>query len=226
MREFKSSNFRFFRNNQNIIHKIKYLLVTEGDKTEMIYFKGIIEYKNTLNINPLVELTLTENEEDEFGQSHPIKKIENFEKSVKEGKLSYIEGVDKVVFIFDRDPQNFKKKQLNEVIEKCKAKNFRLCLSNPTFEFFLLLHDDRVLSLDRKEMLENKRSNGLGKGKRYLELKLSEFFGHNKSKIEFETFLPSVRKAIENEKKFEEDLQKLEYSLGSNVGLFLNDILN
>ena len=45
MREFKSSNFRFFRNNQNIIHKIKYLLVTEGDKTEMIYFNGIIEYK-------------------------------------------------------------------------------------------------------------------------------------------------------------------------------------
>lgn len=203
--------------------KSKYYIVPEGDKTEIQYFCGIRDNAEELQIKSLIEIIPIENDEDEYGQSHPKEKINNFNKDVEEGKFTFDREIDKVCFIVDRDPQNFSEDQLNEFIKKCEINKYNIYLSNPTFEIFLIMHDDIVLELDKKKMLENKRQTR--RGKRFLERKLSEVFGCSKVNLNFEKFKPNIKKAIKNEKNFCEDLEELKNKLGSNVGKLLDSII-
>lgn len=203
--------------------KSKYYIIPEGDNTEIQYFCGIRDNAEELNIKPLIEIVPVENDEDEGGQSHPKRKLDNFNKSLGEGRFTYKENFDKAIFIIDRDPQNLSKDQLDEFIKNCDKDGYFVCLSNPTFELFLLMHDDKIFDLDRQEMLENRRETR--RSKRFLEIKLSEIFGCNKRNIDFEKFKPKIKKAIKNEKKFCEDLERLKNELGSNVGTLLNAII-
>lgn len=204
--------------------KSKYYIIPEGDNTEIQYFCGIRDNADELNIKPLIEIVPVENDEDEEGQSHPKRKLDNFNKSLGEGKFTYKANFDKAIFVIDRDPQNLSKEQLDEFIKKCEKDGYYVCLSNPTFELFLLMHDDKVFDLDRQEMLENRRETR--RSKRFLEVKLSEIFECNKRNIDFEKFKPNIKKAIKNEKKFCEDLERLKNELGSNVGTLLDEIID
>lgn len=203
--------------------KSKYYIIPEGEKTEIQYFCGVRDNHEELNIKPLIEIIPIENDENEKGQSHPKEKINNFNKDLEEGKFTFDKDIDKVCFVIDRDKQNVSKEQLNEFIKVCKQNKYEVYLSNPTFEIFLIMHDDIVLKLNKQEMYENRR-NGK-RGKRFLELKLSEIFGCSKTKLNFEKFKPNIQKAINNEKHFCEDLEKLENELGSNVGTLLDLII-
>ena len=204
--------------------KSKYYIIPEGDNTEIQYFCGIRDNADELNIKPLIEIVPVENDEDEEGQSHPKRKLDNFNKSLGEGKFTYKANFDKAIFVIDRDPQNLSKEQLGEFIKKWEKDGYYVCLSNPTFELFLLMHDDKVFDLDRQEMLENRRETK--RSKRFLEVKLSEIFKCNKRNIHFEKFKPNIKKAIKNEKKFCEDLERLKNELGSNVGTLLDEIID
>lgn len=73
-------------------------------------------------------------------------------------------------------------------------------------------------------MLKNERQ-GPRRGKRFLEIKLSEVFGCSKKNIDFEKFKPNIRKAINNEKQFCEELEELKNNLGSNVGKLLDSMM-
>jgi len=202
--------------------KCKYYIIPEGEKTEIQYFCGIKDNAEELNIKSLIEIIPIENDEDEHGQSHPKTKIKNFNNDLENDKFTFDKEIDKVYFIVDRDPQNFSEEQLDEFIKECDDHEYNVCLSNPTFELFLIMHDNRVLNLDRTEMLENRRQS---RSKRFLEIKLSEFFGCNKKNLNFEKFKHNIKMAIENEKQFCEDLTNLKNELGSNVGKFLDSII-
>lgn len=203
--------------------KSKYYIIPEGDNTEIQYFCGVRDNARELNIVPLIEIIPIENDEWEYGQSHPKRKLSNFEKDLENGKFTYDNDIDKICFVIDRDPQNFSENQLDDFIDNCNKNKYEVYLSNPTFELFLIMHDDRVLKIDKKEMLENRR-NGK-KGKRFLEKKLSEYFGFNKKNLDFEKIKPNIKKAIKNEKQFCEELDKLKNELGSNVGRLLDSII-
>ena len=164
------------RKQENEIPKYKYYIIPEGEKTEIQYFNGIKKNRENLNIKPLIEILIIENEIDEAGQSHPKRKIQNFKKDLNDGKFVFYPEIDKV------------------------------------FEF------------DRNEMIRNERQ-GAKRGKRFLEIKLSEIFGCSKTNLNFEKFKPNIRKAIKNEKEFCEELEKLKSNLGSNVGQLLSSIM-
>lgn len=204
--------------------KSKYYIITEGDNTEIQYFCGIRDNSEDLNIKSLIEIVPVENDEDEKGQSHPKRKLDNFNNSLADDKFTYNKNFDKAIFVIDRDPQNFSKEQLDEFIKNCDDYGYFVYLSNPTFELFLLMHDDKIFDLDRQEMLENRRRTR--RSKRFLEVKLSEIFECNKRNIDFEKFKPNIKKAIKNEKKFCEDLERLKNELGSNVGTLLDEIID
>lgn len=165
---------------------------------------------------------MLENDENEKGHSHPLKKLENFEKMLKNNdNIVYYPEIDEVCFVVDRDPKSFFKYQFLEFLKKTKEKGYSIYISNPTFELFLLMHDDRIFELDRDEMLENAY---ISKNKRFLEKKVKEFFNCKKEKIDFDKFKNNIDKAIKNESKFEEDEFELENKLGSNVGNLLKDM--
>lgn len=99
--------------------KSKYFIVSEGDKTELQYFQGVKEKADEIGIKDLIEIVPVENEESEYGQSHPLKKLENFNNSLQNNKFVYSKEIDKVCFIIDRDPQNFKEDQYDKFMTKC-----------------------------------------------------------------------------------------------------------
>jgi hypothetical protein len=144
---------------------------------------------------------------------------------IKDQEIEYIPGYDRVCLIVDRDRGNFSVRQYDEVVEQCREKNIQLYVSNPTFEFWLLLHSEMVFSYDAAQILENRRIGN--RGKRFLEKALSESFnGYKKECIDFEEkFMPHVRDAIVRANQFVQNTSLLENSLGTNVGLLVDELL-
>ena len=136
--------------------------------------------------------------------------------------ITYSKPRDKINIVIDRDKQNFKDYQYDEVSLFCKQYEINLYVSNPTFEFFLLLHFPTVLDEDRDIMFKNKY---IGR-KRYLERRLHDICNYKKSSLDFKVFEPYIYDAIEREKLFAEDILELKYKLGSNVGLLIKEMLN
>jgi hypothetical protein len=148
--------------------------------------------------------------------------IEDIISYIDDQQILYIKDWDYICMIIDRDKGNIKESQYEQIIKKCEEKGVRLFVTNPTFEFWLLLHSSKVFEYDPTELLSNPKE---GK-KRLLEKILSEVFeGYRKEYIKFERFIPHIRMAIANEHKFCENIIELENTLGSNVGKLLSECL-
>lgn len=137
--------------------------------------------------------------------------------------VTYSSTVDKLNIVIDRDKQNFKDSQYDEVVSFCKNNNVNLYVSNPTFEFWLMLHFPEVEGEDNLKMLENKY---VSKSRRYLERILHDICKYKKSQLNFNDFEPYIQDAIKREKKYTEDVDLLKDELGSNVGVLIEEMIN
>lgn len=141
---------------------------------------------------------------------------------VKNQFVTYERGYDKICLIADRDKQSFKKEQYEYVVSTCAENDYNLYISNPCFEFWLLLHFDEILDIDKKLLLENKKESAR---KRFLEKQLSDLMGgYSKNNIKFDMLVNRVENAIENEKNFCEDIDELKENLGCNIGLLIKEM--
>ena len=147
--------------------------------------------------------------------------LETILKNIKNEQITYSEDIDKMCLIVDRDKKSFKEEQYNYVKEECKKKNFKLYVTNPCFEFWLLLHFDEVHLINKEELLENKRASSKV---RFVESELKKYFPYNKNKYNAELLIEKIDLAIENEKKFCENVEELKDKLGSNIGLLIKEL--
>lgn len=193
--------------------KITYWLIFEGSKTEIDYFEGIENNRKELNIYDLVELKILERRPGD-GKSHPKHLVDGAIEALEKETIELDDG-DEIWLIFDRDCNNVKKYQYEKIIEICKEKSFQIAITNPTFEFWLLLHFKNIReNYDEKKLLENEKS---GK-RRFLERVLSDKAkGYNKKKLNFEKFKKSIPLAISQSKDFETNPQELENKLGTSI---------
>lgn len=153
----------------------------------------------------------------EYDVTHVVSDISDI---IKDGGLTYAEGFDQICLIIDRDKESFlatpENNQYGYVVEKCKEKGFQLCITNPCFEFWLLLHFDEVFELDTEKLLENPKVTSK---RRYAEQELRIIYPkYKKSSYQAEELVGDIDKAIQNEKEFCEDVVGLENSVGSNIG--------
>lgn len=157
---------------------------------------------------------------------HIAEIIDDINEIISYGKLKYEAGFDKICLIVDRDRESFLSipgnNQYDYVVSKCREKGFMLCVTNPCFEFWLLLHYEEVFSLSREALVENaKKSNK----RRYAEHCLREICPKfNKNSYPAEELVRRIDIAIENEKQFCEDVVELERSVGSNIGILLESM--
>ena len=87
-----------------------------------------------------------------------------------------------------------------------------------------MLHFDEVFDLDEEKLLKNPRATAK---RRYAEDELRKICPrYNKSSYHAEVLVRNIDKAIENEKKFCEDIEKLECSVGSNIGKLIKEMRN
>lgn len=199
-------------------------IIMEDEKISSKILKEISSEKMIENIKNDIESldNIVENvEEDcEFLLNMIIKKLfltieeipnilEIVLKNIENKQITYSEDIDKMCLIVDRDKKSFKEEQYNYVKEECKKKNFKLYVTNPCFEFWLLLHFDEVHLINKEELLENKRASSKV---RFVESELKKYFPYNKNKYNAELLIEKIDLAIENEKNFVKILKNLKIS--------------
>ncbi|MGL5904511.1 MAG: RloB family protein [Cetobacterium sp.] len=216
-----------FERKENIEAPLKiYGLIMEGSQTEEDYFEGIILNKKKLGIKEKIKLhkipkkPLIRGENDSHC-SHMLKQaIEYKEKNDYEN--------EEVVFVLDRDQQNFKEDQYDEFLKICSENGYNICMSNPTFELWLLMHFDMKLDSEYiKKIKENRKISRSNRAPRFLaaEVALKLERSHRKKNVPFEKVINGVEQAIKNSQKFPDDLITLKNETGTTIGKFFEKLL-
>ena len=143
-------------------------------------------------------------------------------------EITFDKEIDYLCLVVDRDPESFTEFQFDDVLETCKQNNFEFLISNPNFEFWLLLHFDDILELDKEKLLHNEKINKESKSSiRFIPNELRKCLGkYKKNKYNSDLLLAKIDTAIKNEKQYCETLSELKNELGSNIGLFIEKLRN
>ncbi|PKM71456.1 MAG: abortive phage resistance protein [Firmicutes bacterium HGW-Firmicutes-17] len=152
---------------------------------------------------------------------------EDISNILKNQKITYDEDFDKICLIVDRDRKSFicnpKIDQYSYVLDTCKKKEFGFYVTNPCFEFWLLLHFDEVHTLDRTLLLENHK---VKRRRTHAEQQLKKLMpGYQKSSYDAHVLVKKIDTAIKNSKDYCNDIVNLENTVGSNLGILIEEML-
>ena len=141
-------------------------------------------------------------------------------------EITFDKEIDYLCLVVDRDPESFTEFQFDDVLKTCKQNNFEFLISNPNFEFWLLLHFDDIHTLDNEKLLKNDKINPGSKSSiRFIPNELRKCLGtYKKSRYDVTLLIKNIDKAIKNEKNYCESLPELKNELGSNIGVFIEKL--
>ena len=160
----------FLINNDNKItikeikHKIENYNKDNGNKTNTTKINNLID--SLYNENQIIELDEIEKflftilKEEIYTDF-----INNFITYFEAQNITYSPETDSINIVIDRDKDNFFENQYDNILKFCHKNGINLYVSNPNFEFWLMLHFDKVNKLDYQKMYENQKVNSK---KRYL----------------------------------------------------------
>lgn len=131
------------------------------------------------------------------------------------------DGNDVFGIVIDRDYHSTSEQQLREIYDHCNEKGIHCYITNPCFEFWLLLHLSDVKHEyigKEKQLLENKKDQP---GKRtYVGGEVHRLAHHDKHISEstfIKHYLPAVNIALLRAKDFASTKEELLTKLGSNL---------
>lgn len=152
--------------------------------------------------------------------------LNHIDEMLKNYKITYDKEIDYLCLVVDRDPESFLEWQFDQVQETCEQNGFKFLISNPNFEFWLLLHFDTVFELDLEKIKLNDRLNKNSKSSiRYVQNELRKRLGkYKKNNYDAGFLIHRIDTAIKNEKHFAESLSKLKNEIGSNIGTFIEEL--
>ncbi len=160
------------------------VIVCGGQKTECKYFSNYKQRKSGLRIETL---NCTENDPENL-VNFALKQISKYDLDLNSG--------DRVWCVFDLDRT---KEETLEKIKKLAEDKVMLCLSNPCFELWYILHfgyfENNVSTKDLQNRLEEYINN------------------YNKSEDYFQKLLPKRDEAIKNAKKLNQKHEKAKIKL-------------
>lgn len=118
----------------------KYLIVSEGEKTETNYFKGIekeinIKFKNSIQLKEVLSLQI---EGTGRNTNDLVKHVEKYIFSIDKIVNRSTDQYGHIWVIFDKD--DFSDGQFNSAIEQAISKGYNVGWSNESFELWFLLH--------------------------------------------------------------------------------------
>jgi hypothetical protein len=201
--------------------KSLYVISIAGEgKTEEQYFDGIYDLGNS----DVIKIERLEKLDESDTKSHPNHVIELLNERKEQWEAHGIEP-NELWMVVDRDRQNVSREQLTSIIEKCKTEGYNLALSNPTFEFWLLIHITSLDTYNHDLLLANPRIPSKST-KRFIEKELSSLLGgYNKNNIRFERFEPGIKDAIQRAKDLSHDNELLIDELGTSVYLLVEKLI-
>lgn len=153
-------------------------------------------------------------------ESDVVNIVDDISDIIRASNITYDNRFDEICLIVDRDKDSFlatsKNDQYGYVLETCRAKGFGFYVSNPCFEFWLLLHFDEVFKLDKEKLLENPQVTSK---RRYTEHELRKLLpGYSKGKYNADTLIENLSLALCNAGKFCQEESLLISEVGTNVG--------
>lgn len=147
---------------------------------------------------------------------------ENIAEIINTLSFTYDSEIDHICLIVDRDKESFTTTQYQYVVSTCKRNKFDLFITNPCFEFWLLLHFNDYITLDKAQLLINPNITSM---KKYTEYELSKRMKYKKNKYNADSLVKDLQNAVTNEKNFCEELDSLENTVGSNLGKLFESIV-
>ena len=134
---------------------------------------------------------------------------------------SYNNDTDVFAVVLDRDCGNHSRELMVECVQKCSHAGYGCYVSNPCFEFWLLLHLSNVKEEfneeQQKELLENQKVSG-SHTKTSCEVSARARHGKIVSKHAFDTYyFPNIQKAMLRARDFASAFPELYDHLGSNL---------
>ncbi|WP_025607196.1 RloB family protein [Vibrio parahaemolyticus] len=204
------------------------IISCEGSNTEPEYFKTIKE-KLADNISSLVEIEIVSKGTE---ASEPLDVFDNLQKHVE--KYDFNKGFDSLWLVCDREKvidRKSGKKGLLTVIPKCHENGYSMALTNPLFEFWLLLHVADITEYNHETLFNNEKTSPAKRSRRYIDKQLSEILdgGYSKKTGRFNrsiVTLENIKKAINQEIIFENELEKIVDNLGCNVSGLVKEVLD
>lgn len=200
----------FFRESNSLEKEKIIVLAFEGNDTEEIYFE---EFKNSEIFNDaliFLHLLKRPKKDTNSAPNHVFRKLK------KEAKDEYnFKDTDELWMIIDTD----RWKNIPDIISECKKQsNMFVAVSNPCFEFWLLLHIKDIAEYNEEELDLMLKNGKVSSKKNYVDAKIVEILGaYNKSNPKPELFLPTVDFAIEQAKQLDTKDEEYPKSLGSHV---------
>jgi hypothetical protein len=126
------------------------VIACEGAVTEPDYFNDV---KARLHVPGLHVEVLQREDPENSSPQRVLRMLDEFSARFR------LRDGDTLWLVMDRDQQSWKPQTLSEVATACVQRDYRLALSNPCFELWLLLHFEDVPSHPterRDELLANK----------------------------------------------------------------------
>lgn len=199
-----------FRQSDTIEKEKIIVLAFEGNDTEQIYFE---EFKDSEIFNDeLIFLHLLKRPKDDT-KSAPF---HVFQKLKKEAKDEYsFNKNDELWMIIDTD----RWKNIPDIIEECnKLDNMFVAVSNPCFEFWLLLHIKKISEYSQEELELILKNSKVTSKKNYVDDQLTKILGsYNKSNPKPENYIPHIKTAIQQAKELDFENESFPTKLGSHV---------
>lgn len=152
-----------------------------------------------------------------------VENIQEVMNLLRRDDILYDEMRDSICLVVDRDKNSFSNTQFDAVYKGCVDNGYRLFVTNPCFEFFLLLHKSDCTSLPLDDLICNKKSNG----RTYVERELRKHVkGYRKGDFAFSVFQDDIRTAIVNARYFTSDLSLIKNQIGTNLPEIITEILS
>lgn len=201
----------FFRESNTKPKEKIIVLAYEGNNTEALYFESL-KASVRFNDEQICLLSLRRTPEDT--NSAPIHVFRHLKRDAKD---KYDLGVnDELWMIIDRD----RWPNIPEIHQMCEEQgNFNLALSNPCFEFWLLLHIKNLADYTEAELEEIFQNVKVTKKKTHLKRLLGELLvdGYDESNPKPERFLPHLDLAINQSKALDSPPENFPTKLGSHI---------
>lgn len=204
----------------------KYFFICEGANTETWYFKSLIDNRKVLGINPNIDIRFLEKTDEDKDISFPRKLIEFAQEQKENPDLSFDIEMDRMVIVFDADIFEEKVKDFEEVVALGEEENI-LCVSNPAFELFLLLHYsdafEKYIEPNEEKIVKNEKEGA----QRFIRHLFTEVSGMNPKKNKaIGELAKHLDCAIVEESKINEDIHNCSGKVTCNIAKIINDIRN
>lgn len=186
------------------------VIATEGEITEKQYFDGIIRSNKYKNPRVHVEvLSRGSSNSDPKACLNVLNKFKQEYHLFRDDELWLVCDVDR-----------WGQKKLAEVSRLCRQKGYKVVVSNPCFESWLLLHHiqfDKYSEGDKRSFNE---------GCSNVEVELRRILGsYNKTNLKIEDFIGSIENAIAESRKLDIGNQDWPQTFGSRVFQLVESIL-